>query len=214
MKRIMLLYGLAIVILAGCGQQNSANPITTNKLNQSNISVNMQQVRFQGAEDTSTGEEKKRHLDDELAKAGDEQTTEVALRDFYNYASSRDSDKNKIISDDDFKKLAKKELSDKRKPRITPEKLAKKMNKLAKETGAPHVTAKEVEIMQQAVRNQMPNIAANPANTAMSPFEAMVVTYAMVSGDDGNAKPGSRNLNITQKQLDTFTKEILEDKED
>lgn len=174
----------------------------------------MQQVRFQGAADTSTGDEKKKHLDDELSKAGDEPGTEQAIRDFYNYASSRDNDKAKSISDADFKKLAQKERSDKANPKITPEKLAKKMNRLAKETGARDVSAEEVEIMQQAVRSQMPHIAANPANKAMSPFEAMAVTYALVTGDDGNAKPGSMKVNITQKQLDVFIQDILEDKED
>lgn len=146
----------------------------------------------------------------------DEVSTEQTIRDFYNYTASRDNDvkNSKTISDTDIKKLATKEMSDKKAPKITPEKLAKKMNKLAKETGANKITEKEVEIVQTVVRNQMPHITSNPNNKAMSPFEAMVVTYALVTGDDGNAKPGSMKVNMTQNQINTFINDILTDKED
>jgi hypothetical protein len=216
---VALMTGSIMLIATGCGANvgnQTNNPITPTAISANNLSLNMYQVKNQGITDTSTGDEKKKYLDDELTKAVDEVSTEQAIRDFYNYTSSRDNDvkNSKTISDADIKKLAQKEISDKKAPKITPEKLAKKINKLAKETGANKITEKEVELVQTVVRNQMPHITSNPNNEAMSPFEAMVVTYALVTGDDGNAKPGSMKVNMTQNQINTFINDILTDKED
>jgi hypothetical protein len=108
---------------------------------------------------------------------------------------------------------------------ITIDKLTEAIN-AAKDPAAPEIKKDDVEFIQAGVRSELPHIVAGsstngesvqmlstndttPTSTnVITPIEALVIGYAIATGDDGSAEPGTYKNNLPQEKVETFIDKI------
>ncbi|HAR63616.1 MAG TPA: hypothetical protein DF296_08485 [Candidatus Margulisbacteria bacterium] len=93
---------------------------------------------------------------------------------------------------------------------VTVEKLTDIMNTMQPIDVAGKLTVEDVRNTQQVIRDNIPNLASNQT-TAMTPLEASVITYYVLTGDDGSGKSSTEKLYASNEDVQKFTEKILTD---
>lgn len=117
----------------------------------------------------------------------------------------------------------------------TIEKVSETLN-LVKDSSIPDISPDEVQSIQNAVRSELPNIYPKssplaegdspqtlsaeegnipepqpaPPTNVITPIEAMVIGYVLVSGDNGSAGPGAYKDKLPPEKVETFLNGALQ----
>ncbi len=214
----ILLQGVCILILSGC---------SSNLLN-GKESSNSKNTEISGQKPSSVIE-----FDQKLAKISSKETAEDAINHFavhvventYNFKYSvKDTQPSaqaltgSNFSHDLIEAFAVAELAKRtsgigtlsEEGLVTPQKLAEMINKIEPETTAPEdrVTSQDIQANQEIIRQQLPHI--NTSETPlMTPLEASVITYYILTGDEGNGTNSGQELHATPKQIADFATDLV-----
>jgi hypothetical protein len=91
---------------------------------------------------------------------------------------------------------------------VSTDKLAATLeNMQASKPNKIEVKPAQIESTQKVLRETMPNLASTDSNK-MTPLEASIITYHMMTGDDGSGSPDILPLPATPQTLDKFAEEI------
>ncbi|MCX5751679.1 MAG: hypothetical protein NT099_08480 [Candidatus Saganbacteria bacterium] len=91
---------------------------------------------------------------------------------------------------------------------VTSDKLAATLDKMQGENpNKIEVKPEQIESTQKVLRETMPNLASTD-NTKMTPLEASILTYHMMTGDDGSDSPDILPLPATPQTIDQFAEEL------
>ena len=73
-------------------------------------------------------------------------------------------------------------------------------------------TEEQVRGSQKVVRKALPHLATS-TDTTMTPLEASVIMYYVITGDDGSKPDGAMNLSADNDDIQAFLKLLLQEED-
>jgi len=112
---------------------------------------------------------------------------EAAVRNYANGASA------KTFSDDDL---------------VSPDKLERTLQDVQGQTNKLAVNASQIKSTQKVMRETVPNLASSKEEN-MTPLEASIITYYMMTGDDGSNSEDKLPLQASQDKVSEFAERLV-----
>jgi hypothetical protein len=92
---------------------------------------------------------------------------------------------------------------------VSPQKLEAVLEDVQSDSGGVAVTASQISSTQKVLREAVPNLASTDSNK-MTPLEASIITYHMMTGDDGSDSGDALPLQASVPKVNEFADKLIE----
>ena len=91
---------------------------------------------------------------------------------------------------------------------VSPDKLERTLQDVQGQTNKLAVNASQIKSTQKVMRETVPNLASSKEEN-MTPLEASIITYYMMTGDDGSNSEDKLPLQASQDKVSEFAERLV-----